>query len=260
MSFNTDLERAASNKSHRYRDYPEFETISSSIDNQLHIINKDDLKQIRLLLEDKDLAALQPLFQKTTEAFKSLNDSIKSLNNHIKTLSHEDVDLVSYLKQKENLQINLVKQSLNSFKGYQREYENLLPEESLQQEQLQQLLLSVAQLQQQVQISYEPINSEELEQQSLTIHQREQEIHKINQDTQEINEIFENLSSIVQEQQFSIDNIENNIFNYSTDARGAANELRQAERYQRRSGGRMFCCLFILLGILAFIILIMVIF
>lgn len=276
MSFNNtgDLERVASNKSHRYRDYPEFESISSSIDKQLHVISSSQLKEIRELLasfkrNDQDLEIshkLQALFNSTTEDFKKLNDSIKSLNNYIKSLTsqHEDIELINYLKQKENLQINLIKDSLNNFKRYQSEYETLLP--SLQPELLDSshagLLLSEQQLQlqQQIQITYEPLNAEELEQQTITIQQREQEIQKINQDTQEINEIFQNLSNIIQEQQFSIDNIENNIFSYGTDARGASNELRSAERYQRRSGGRMLCCLFILLGILAFIIMIMVIF
>ena len=59
----------------------------------------------------------------------------------------------------------------------------------------------------------------------MLIQEREREIHQIQQDTQEINDIFSNLSSIVNEQQFQIDSIENNIFSYSSNAREASNEL-----------------------------------
>lgn len=270
MSFNTDLEAVVSNQSHRYRDYPEFESISTSIDNQLHHINATHLLSIKELLRkpatDSLSSELVALFDTTTESFKTLNESVKSLNSHIKQLAsqHEDVELISYLKQKENIQINLIKDSLSTFKRLQADYSQMFPNTSLD------LVASPTettskspqqqQQQQSIQISYEPLNAEELEQQTLTIQQRELEINKINQDTHEINEIFENLSSIIQEQQFSIDNIENNILNYSSEAHNASNELRRAERYQRRSGGRYFCCLLILLGVMGFIILVMVIF
>lgn len=92
------------------------------------------------------------------------------------------------------------------------------------------------------------------------IQEREREIQQIQQDTQEINDIFSNLSSIINEQQFQIDSIENNIFSYSSNAREADTELRRASRYQKRSSGRLLCCLLILIGILAFIILIGLIF
>ena len=114
--------------------------------------------------------------------------------------------------------------------------------------------------QQQVQITYEPVNAEELEQQTILVEEREREIHRIQQDTVEINEIFQNLSSIVNEQQFQIDNIESNLFNYSQDVRGASNELRTAERYQRRSGGRMLCCLMVLIAVAGFILVVGVLF
>lgn len=269
MSFNnfTDLERVGSNKSHRYRDYPEFESLSASIDNQLSDIKKS-FKSIKkeLAIIKNNTSSSDPvisLFTSTSDKFKTLNTSIKELNTYILNLSsqHEDIELINYLKQKESLQINLIKDSINTFKRLKLDFNKLSPIEVEPLVDNQQLQLSLQlQQQQQIQITYEPLNAEELEQQTLTIQQREQEIHKINQDNQEINEIFENLSSLVQGQQFSIDNIESNIFNYSTDVRNASRELNSAERYQKRSGGRMFCCLFILLGVLAFIIMLMVIF
>ncbi|KAI5956491.1 PEP12 [Candida jiufengensis] len=275
MSFNSpfddDLERVATNHSHKYKDYPEFESLSTSIEKQLHHINTNQLVEIKEELSNFESnptyqqisESLSGKFKKLTESYKKLNEFVKQLNSAIKTVEndHEDVEIVNYLKQKENIQIKLIKDSLANFKNYQRRFEtkqaSQLPplsseERATSTEQLQQ--------QQQVQIEYEPINAEELEQQTLLIQEREREIHQIQQDTQEINNIFSNLSSIINEQQFQIDNIENNIFSYSSNVQQASTELNRAQRYQKRSNGRLFCCLLILIGVSAFIILIQLIF
>ncbi|CAX41633.1 syntaxin, putative [Candida dubliniensis CD36] len=279
MSFNTpfseDLERTATNNSHRYKDYPEFDSLSTTIENQLHFINSELLSSIRsdLAKLEKDKTdttlseSLSGQFRKTTDAFKKVNKFVKQLNASIVATEreHEDVETVNYLKQKEAIQIKLIRDSLANFNNFQKRFESCqttqLPEDgsnlseaepgTAQQQQQQQ---------QQVQITYEPINAEELEQQTLLIQEREREIHQIQQDTQEINDIFSNLSSIVNEQQFQIDSIENNIFSYNSNAREASNELRRAERYQKSSSGRLLCCFLILVGIVSFIILIGLIF
>lgn len=278
MSFNNnfeDLERTTTNSSNRYRDYPEFASISTSIDNQLHHINQTQLVVIRTVLNslqnDKEnselLEKLTKAFTSATESFKKLNKSVKSLNSIINEIesNHEDIEVLNFFKQKEGILIKLIKDSLNNFKNLQRKYESfkitvttseLEGSQQVPLEQLQQQL----QHQLQIQITYEPINAEELEQQTLLIQEREREIHQIQQDTLEINDIFENLSTIVTEQQFQIDDIENNLFNYGNEVRNASSELRNAERYQKRSGGRMLCCLIILLGVVGFIVLVGVIF
>ncbi|KAG7665848.1 PEP12 [[Candida] subhashii] len=281
MSFNnpfdSDLESTRTNQSHKYKDYPEFETVSTSIENQLHHIKYTHLSSIKDNLVDFEQSpnqselgeTLSSQFKKTTDAFKKLNEFIKQLNSITKTIEnqHEDVEIINYLKQREGIQIKLIKDNLGVFKNYQKRFEscqvNQLPkstgtETSGAASTDQGTALGTQQ--QQVQITYEPINAEELEQQTILIQEREREIHQIQQDTLEINEIFSNLSTIINEQQFQIDTIENNIFSYSSNARQASNELRQAERYQRKSGGRMLCCLMILIGVLAFIILIGLIF
>ncbi|CAD1811810.1 SNARE domain family protein [Candida parapsilosis] len=286
MSFNSpfdnDIERVATNHSHKYKDYPEFEALSTSIDNQLHYINHTQLSSIKQQLAqfekdplDTSIAeTLSSNFKSTTESYRKLNDFVKRLNNTIKSVEddHEDVEIINYLKQKESIQIKLIRDSLGNFKNYQRRFESKqssqLPppggakegntgDEEQQQSQSQSQSQSQ---QQQIQITYEPVNAEELEQQTLLIQEREREIHQIQQDTQEINNIFSNLSSIINEQQFQVDSIENNIFTYSSNARQASNELRSAHRYQKRSSGTLFCCLMILMGVLGFIILIGLIF
>lgn len=280
MSFNStfdnDIERIATNHSHKYKDYPEFESLSTSIDNQLHHISQTQLSTIKqdLLQFEKDpldLSIAEKLsseFKQTTESYRKLNDFVKQLNNTIKSVEdeREDVEIINYLKQKESIQIKLIRDSLGNFKNYQRRFESKqssqlpAPGDNTINPHQDQEQHSQQQSQQQIQITYEPVNAEELEQQTLLIQEREREIHQIQQDTQEINNIFSNLSSIINEQQFQVDSIENNIFTYSSNARQASNELRSAHRYQKRSSGTLFCCLMILLAVLGFIILIGLIF
>lgn len=254
MSFNNwnDLERTATNTSTRYSDYPEFASLTKAVENQLAHINT-------LLVPLKD-AYDATKYNNATEAFKKLNSTIKELNDYVAQTEaqREDVEVVGYFKQKEAVLIKLTRDSLGRFQRMQQQQQDLISEDQQAAQATDQV--SGQQQQQQVHIEYEPVNSEELEQQTLLIQEREREIHRIQQDTQEINDIFTSLLSIVNEQQFQIDLIENNIFNYSSNAAGALLELRRAERYQRRTGGRMFCCLAILLGVVGFIVLVGVIF
>lgn len=288
MSFNNiysdDLENQDAASVH-YKDFPDFEELSKSIDRKLQDVNSSQLVSIRntlrqyeeLLASDNDQKVASILgyahqiaeqTSKCTESFKELNEITRSLNEYLVQCqrNHEDDDALSYLKQKEGISVSLIKNSLKQFQKLQQRFNSLQkqyvatktdPNEDATSspdglEQVQQ--------QPQIQITYEPINAEELEQQTLLIEEREREIQQISNDTQEVNDIFANLQDIIHEQQFQIDNIEENIMNYSTDTRAASGQLRRAERYQRRSGGRMFCCLLILLGVLGSIVFIGVVF
>lgn len=287
MSFNQpfseDLESGDSASAH-YKDFPEFESLSQLIDNSLYNINNNYLVSIKNLLQQYDLTLQYPdaehqlkaakisrkiseLSTKCTQAFKKINEAAKKLNVYLIQceLNHEDEDTIKYLKQKESISVNIIKNSLNQFQRLQGKYD------ALQKQYVEDISNNPAldkgsqsqtgdRSQQQIQIEYEPINAEEVEQQTLLIEEREREIQQISQDTQEINEIFLNLQDIIQEQQFQIDNIEDNILSYHTDVQGASRELRKAERYQKRTGGRMICCLMILIGVFGSVILIGLIF
>ena len=83
MSFNTpfseDLERTATNDSHRYKDYPEFDSLSTSIEKQLHYINSELLSSIRL-----DLAKFEK--DKTdTSLSESLSGQFRKPPMHLKS-------------------------------------------------------------------------------------------------------------------------------------------------------------------------------
>lgn len=286
MSFNNpivdlELEGGAPNQ---YSDFPQFEQLLKSIENCLHIVKNTYLSQIRIKLQEHEkLDKTSPLYHqqalktvdsvkesvsKCIDAFKSVNQATLDLNEYLKQceLDHADQDSLSYLRQKESILISSTKNALNQFQRQQRKF--LALEKLLMASQVAVLdenangrtTTQQVNEQPQIQITYEPINAEELEQQLLLIQEREQEIHRIAQDTQEINDIYLNLQDIILEQQFQIDTIEDNILSYLGDVQGAASELRRAERYQRRSGGRMLCCLFILLGVFGTVVVIMVVF
>lgn len=281
MSFNNpftdDLEAGDAASAH-YNDFPEFETLSRAIDKTLSSINNSQLVSIRNLLQqqetlqDSDTAKalkvsskISELISKCTDSYKQINETTQKLNSYLNLCesNHEDEDTLKYLRQKEGISVSLVKSSLIQFQKLQKKFDAIE----------RKTLGSAAPIdadptssftagpeQQQVQITYEPVNAEELEQQTLLIEEREREIQQISHDTQEINDIFLNLQDIIQEQLFQIDTIEDNILSYSTDVRGASRELRKAERYQKRAGGRMLCCLLILIGVFGSVILIGLIF
>lgn len=280
--FEEDLEAGESHSVH-YSDYPEFETLTQLIDNSLYNINNNYLVSIRNLLQHYEQALnsgagnqkklsgasqkISELSSRCTLAFKDINESIKKLNSYLNECenNHEDGDTISYLKQKESISVNLVKNTLSQFQRLQEKYNSLQKQfvgDTTNNPALEAMSepSTANSTQQQIQIEYEPVNAEELEQQTLLIEEREREIQQISQDTQEINEIFLNLQDIILEQQFQIDNIEDNIMSYHTDVRGAASELRKAERYQKRAGGRMICCLLILVGVFGSVILTSLIF
>ena len=292
-SFSNDLESLGADSAiTHYKDFPEFDSLSQSLDNNLYNINNNQLVSIKNLLQqyeslhnqgdEQNLSVklqkvsikLSKILNKTTENFKSVNEITKKLNGYHNECesNHEDEDTLHYLRRKESILIELIKSSINQFQRYQRKFESLQqvtvakygingdPDAINSKGPTEDSTSGAQQQQLQMQIDYEPINAEELEQQSLLVEEREREIHQISQDISEINDIFLNLHDIVNEQQFSIDNIEDNILRYGGDVHGASNELRRAERYQRRSGGRMFCCLVILLGVVGTVILIGIIF
>ncbi|CAK7895494.1 syntaxin Pep12p [[Candida] anglica] len=281
MSFANDLETATSS---RYEDFPEFEGISQTIENILYNINNNQLVSLKKLLvqyeyevsneptgdKSRKLSArISSLTSKTTSSFKNINQNATKLNQYLSASeqNHEDEETLSYLRQKEAILINLVKTSVGQFQRQQKQFEQLEQSATkhknellLSEDSSPQAQTSETQVQNQVQITYEPVNAEELEEQTLLIQEREREIHQISQDISEINDIFSNLHELVSEQQETLDSIEDNILHYADDARGATTELRRAERYQRRSSGRMACCLAILLGVFGMVIFIGVVF
>lgn len=275
-----------------YRDFPEFDNITEALENSLYDVNNHHLVPIRSLLQQfqhlldteretpnaeksRQLTSkLSSEFSKTTHKFKNIDRLTKNLNGFLleSESNREDQDTLKYFRQKESIVISLIRRSIDTFKEQQRLYERLLNKsvrmvydaaaenENGERSEQSAALGEPQGAQQSVQIEYEPINAEELEQQTLLIQEREREINHISQDIGEVNEIFQNLHNIVNEQQLNIDNIEDNIMRYSGDTHGASYQLRKAERYQRRSGGRLFCCLLILISVLGSIILLGIIF
>lgn len=270
----TDLEQGSSPITGRYVDHPQFSRLLGSIDSQLKLINQTQIGEAKRCLRSLEsgqdgpelAAAAQKSFDNVTSSFKHLDSLLKLLHGEILQLEngHEDVEVINYLKQKEQIQAKLTRLSLINFKSIQRRFQEMhtipdgdpVPDDAISKQNQD----SSFGHQQQVLISYEPINAEELEHQSLLIEERERELHRIQQDTLQINDIFHNLSSLVNEQQFQVDDIESNLFNFEANARGATLELRLAERYQRRSRGRMLCCMMIVIGIVSLMVLIMILF
>jgi len=70
----------------------------------------------------------------------------------------------------------------------------------------------------------------------------------------EINEIFRDLGTMVNDQQYLLDNIESNVIDISTNIDNANTQLRTATNYQRRARQKM--CYLILIAVLVGLVLI----
>lgn len=203
------------------------------------------------------------LVASTSEAFKELNKSREKLVSNY-TFEHtlpfgnyRDEDQVYFdegkikISKNQNLQrekiIREISDSLKRFQDSQEAFklfiENLesraalLEDEAVTSEFLgRENDASGLKLPQQTLIKeLDPINNEELVYHTQLVTQRGEEIQHIEESISELNTIFKDLDTLVSDQGFAVDNIENSINNYSASAKGAQGELTKADKYQRRS-------------------------
>lgn len=87
------------------------------------------------------------------------------------------------------------------------------------------------------------------------IAEREEDLVGLEKSIAEVNEIFRDFGTLVNEQQYLLDNIENNVNNVSIHMQGATSELRQASNYQNSTGKTYLWVFLILLVIAAIVIL-----
>ncbi|KAH6572413.1 hypothetical protein BASA50_006989 [Batrachochytrium salamandrivorans] len=95
---------------------------------------------------------------------------------------------------------------------------------------------------------------EEVEFNEALITEREHDLVGIERSIQEVNEIFRDLGTLVNEQQYLLDNIETNVGAVAVNVEGAHTELRTASAYQARSRSFM-CWAFIILLIISLVVL-----
>ncbi|KAJ3412501.1 hypothetical protein HDV05_000639 [Chytridiales sp. JEL 0842] len=98
----------------------------------------------------------------------------------------------------------------------------------------------------------------EVEYNEALIEEREEELRNIERSIVEVNEIFRDLGTIVNEQQYMLDNIESNVSDVAINMENATGELRTASRYQKMSQNKM-CCLTIILAVIGVVVLLVII-
>ncbi|KAG5519972.1 hypothetical protein PMAC_000249 [Pneumocystis sp. 'macacae'] len=99
------------------------------------------------------------------------------------------------------------------------------------------------------------VDDSELEFNELLILERESEIRNIESGITELNEIFRDLSAIISEQGIIIDSIENNISTTLSQVTHADNELRSADKYQKKTRNKSCYLLLILSTIVSIVVL-----
>ena len=94
--------------------------------------------------------------------------------------------------------------------------------------------------------------------QALRAEENEAEIRLIERDVAELNDMFKDMSFLVEQQQETLDCIEDNIASTATYTRQGYNEVEKAQAYQRRSRSRMCKLLLLLLVIVTIAVLVVV--
>lgn len=101
------------------------------------------------------------------------------------------------------------------------------------------------------------VSQQELDVHTLLTEQRAADISRIHDGVQEVNTVYKQLGALVQQQGSQVDTIENNLGNFKTQAKGASQELRKAEEYQKKKG-KWTCFILVVLAIFALIMILMV--
>ncbi|KAJ3089335.1 hypothetical protein HK102_006634 [Quaeritorhiza haematococci] len=97
----------------------------------------------------------------------------------------------------------------------------------------------------------------EIEYNEALIAEREEELVNIEKSITEVNEIFRDLGTLVNEQQYMLDNIESNVTSVAVNMESATNELRRANRYQMRSRNLM-CWLLLIFAVIGAILILVI--
>ncbi|KAI9727137.1 MAG: hypothetical protein M1828_007338 [Chrysothrix sp. TS-e1954] len=96
-------------------------------------------------------------------------------------------------------------------------------------------------------------NQSEVDFQESLIVERESEIRQIEQSVGELNELFRDVATMVHDQGTQLLDIESNVTNTATDTRGADQELRQANKYQKNARSKA-CCLLLILAVVLIVV------
>lgn len=244
----------------QYEDNPGFQNLIDEVSEELFLISNN------LSSLNTNLLKFQTKLDNHSQASKEHTDVVKScdkLMGHFRKVQPLNLQLEKFPNSELNAPQRFAKdkmmksldESLKKFNFYQKTLADL--DRRLNQVEEEQMgTHQESMLQEQVVIEHEPINAEELDYQRNLIQERESEIEHIAEGINELNELFRDLGTFVSQQGQVLDNIEQNIYSVADDTRGANLELRKADRYSRRSRGRCFWVLVILVIFLVFVLLI----
>ena len=115
------------------------------------------------------------------------------------------------------------------------------------------------QVQQQEQQQQRLAPQSEVDFNSSLIVERESEIRQIEHSVGELNELFRDVATMVHDQGYMVDSIADNVESTREDTRGASQELRTANRYQKSARSKA-CCLLVVLAVVLIVVILASIF
>lgn len=183
---------------------------------------------IESFYRDKSVAELSTVHQ-------SYQDAVRSYNNKMNSPSVKDTYERKIAEYSIKSTTPLIDPSKRSTK--------YVPEEVLDSER---------QLQTQLQMKHPQLATGTIDFHNELIQQRDQAIKSVSQGVSDINKIFKDLDSMVIQQGEQVDSIENNIQQFSSNAKLANTELVKADNYQKSK--RKCTCIFFMVLIVVFMI------
>ncbi|XBW36642.1 hypothetical protein QEN19_002213 [Hanseniaspora menglaensis] len=261
-----------SNETGLFSDFPEFDSLLSSLSHLLFDINGDilTLQQFLETLESrtanyngaekitkKAISNIEKTTEKMTD-MKSVIEHIVKIDNH--DLNHQRVLSKDKILRDVNFSVNEFKNCQYRLKKFNEQL-NAENKTALMHEEEDTFIVASNSLPQGVRgnkmqmiVERHDPSQLEIEYQNKIIEERNQEIGKIQTGIQDINSIFKDLSSLVVEQGQMLNTIESNIYSAESNMKLGANELTKALEYQKRKSKLCFYLFFVLFMILLFTI------
>jgi len=225
---------------------------NAEIGEQIHALAKRNAKIERMMAKLGTKADTSDERARMKKEEKQCTKLIKDIINMFKANKNADKQVMARLTKEFDVEVKKFQELCHKTEAKEKEImaamgadatvedvENMSEEEKRQRQQ---------------QLLDQNIDQQFLEYNEQEISRRHEHILAIERDAHEILEMYKDMQSLVNEQQTSIDIIDNNIQDAKAKTASAHQELLQAEEYQKKARTKKCCLLFIALAVLAAIV------
>lgn len=249
--------------------YKQYDIIKKGLEQiKKNVVEIENLKEVdRNIVDDKkrkeNMDKLDSVMARTNAVARQLKkklDELKTQNEQYKGSHKDDVAKTQMRNNLYQTYIRRFHQVMNQYNSVAHEFKQNLQDRTRRQLKIVDSSITDDDVDKIVAsgkangIIKQALISENLEDVIRDIEERHMDILKLEQQVLEVYNLFQDLATLVDIQQESLDVIENRIEHAKEYAEKAEDELKQAEVYQKKSKKRCCCALIILLTLLIIIL------